>query len=101
MPWTIAPQALLSMEFSIQEYWIGLPCPPPGDLPDPGIKTGFPVLKAESLQSESPGKSTNYIPCMNLALQLFHLSHKVTTASGRIKWLNIKLVYKGRNSGPF
>ena len=37
-PWTIAHQALLSMEFSRQEYWSGLPCPPPGDLPDPGME---------------------------------------------------------------
>ena len=36
--WTIASQAPLSMGFSRQESWIGLPCPPPGDLPDPGIK---------------------------------------------------------------
>ena len=36
--WTIAFQAPLSMGFSRQEYWNGLPCPPPGDLPDPGIK---------------------------------------------------------------
>ena len=36
--WTVACQAPLSMEFSRQEYWNGLPCPPPGDLPDPGIK---------------------------------------------------------------
>ena len=36
--WTIAHQALLSMEVSRQEYWSELPCPPPGDLPDPGIK---------------------------------------------------------------
>ena len=36
--WTVAPQAPLSMGFSRQEYWSGLPCPPPGDLPDPGIK---------------------------------------------------------------
>ena len=35
--WTVACQAPLSMEFSRQEYWSGLPCPPPGDLPDPGI----------------------------------------------------------------
>ena len=35
-PWTIACQAPLSMGFSQQEYWSGLPCPPPGDLPDPG-----------------------------------------------------------------
>ena len=37
-PWTVARQAPLSMEFSKQEYWSGLPCPPPWDLPDPGIK---------------------------------------------------------------
>ena len=36
--WTAAHQAPLSMGFSRQEYWSGLPCPPPGDLPDPGIK---------------------------------------------------------------
>ena len=38
-PWTIACQAPLPMEFSRQEYWSGLPCPPPGDLPHPGIKS--------------------------------------------------------------
>ena len=37
-PWTVAHQAPLSMEFSKQEYWSGLPFPTPGDLPDPGIK---------------------------------------------------------------
>ena len=36
--WTVACQAPLSMGLSGQEYWSGLPCPPPGDLPDPGIK---------------------------------------------------------------
>ena len=37
-PWTVTYQAPLSTEFSRQEYWSGLPFPPPGDLPDPGIK---------------------------------------------------------------
>ena len=37
-PWTVAHQAPLSMGFSRQEYWGELPCPPPGDLPDPGIE---------------------------------------------------------------
>ena len=37
-PWTVNSQAPLSMGFSRQEYWSGLPCPPPGDLPDPGIE---------------------------------------------------------------
>ena len=44
---TSAFQSSLSMGFSRQEYWSGLPCPPLGDLPDPGIKTGFPVFTAE------------------------------------------------------
>ena len=39
--WAIVHQAPLSMEFSRHEYWSGLPCPPPGDLPDPGIKPVF------------------------------------------------------------
>ena len=39
-PWTIAHQTPLSMEFSRQEYWGGLPCPSPVDLPNPGIKPG-------------------------------------------------------------
>ena len=55
-PWTIAHQAPLSMGFSRQGYWSGLPCPPPGDLPNPGIKLGSPVLQADSLLSEPPGK---------------------------------------------
>ena len=37
-PWTVTRQAALSRGFSRQEYWSGLPCPPPGDLPDPGIE---------------------------------------------------------------
>ena len=51
-PWTIAHQAHPSMGFSRQEYWSGLPCPPPGDLPDPGIEPGSPALQADSLPSE-------------------------------------------------
>ena len=42
-PWTIAHQAPLSMEFSRQEYWSGLPFPSPGDLSDPGIKPRCPA----------------------------------------------------------
>ena len=54
-PWTVARQAALSMEFSRQEYWSGLPFPPPGDLPDPGIKPGSPALQTDSLLTEPPG----------------------------------------------
>ena len=45
-PWTSACQAPLSMGFSRQEYWSGFPFPPPGDLPDPGIKPTSPVSLA-------------------------------------------------------
>ena len=56
-PWTGARQAPLSMGFSRQEYWSGLPCPPPGNLPNPGIKFFSPALQADSLPFELPGKS--------------------------------------------
>ena len=51
--WTIAHQALLSIEFSRQEYCSGFPCPPPGDLSDPGMEPEspmFPALQTDSLQ---------------------------------------------------
>ena len=46
-PQTIAHQAPLPMEFSRQEYWNGKPCPPPGNIPDPGTEPAFPALKAD------------------------------------------------------
>ena len=51
-PWTVARQAPLSMGFSTQEYWSGLPFPSPGDLPDPGIERKSPELQAGSLPTE-------------------------------------------------
>ena len=57
-PWTIAHQAPLSMEFSRQEYWSGLPFPSPGDLPN--ARTD-PAVQADSLLSEPPGKSQSYV----------------------------------------
>ena len=59
IPWTVAHQAPLFMEFSRQEYWSGLPFPPPGDLPDPGIEPGSPVspaLAGRFFTTEPPGK---------------------------------------------
>ena len=46
--WTVAHQAPLSMGFSRQEYWSGLPFLPPGDLPEPGIKPESPALQEDS-----------------------------------------------------
>ena len=72
--WTIARQAPLSMDwFSRQEYWSGLPCPPPGDLPDPGIyrrSPVFPALQADSLPLrywEAPTKKNTYRLFLDIA----------------------------------
>ena len=58
-PQTVAYQSPLSMGFSKQEYWSGLPFPSPGDLPDPGIKPGSPALQTDALASEPPGNLKN------------------------------------------
>ena len=55
-PWTVAHLAPLFMGFSRQEYWSGLPYPPPGDLPDPGIKPVSPALADGFFTTEPPGK---------------------------------------------
>ena len=55
-PWTVACQAPLSMGFSMQEYWSRLPCPPPWNLPNPGIEPRSPALQVDSLPSEPAGK---------------------------------------------
>ena len=56
VPWTAAFQAPLSMGFFKQEYWSELPCPPPGDLPNPGIEPKSPTVQVDSLLSEPQGK---------------------------------------------
>ena len=55
-PMDCSPLAPLSIEFSRQEYWSGLPFPIPGDLPNPGIEPRFLTLQADSLLTKPPGK---------------------------------------------
>ena len=55
-PWTVACQAPLSMGFSRQEYWSGLPFPSPEALRNPGIEPRPPALQASALTSKPPGK---------------------------------------------
>ena len=59
-PWAVALQVSPSMEFSRQEHWNGLPFPPSGDLPNPGIEPGSPELQVDSLSPEPPGKPFFY-----------------------------------------
>ena len=54
--WNVDHQAPLSMGFSRQEYWTGLPSPSPEDLPDPGIECWSPALQVDSLPTELEGK---------------------------------------------
>ena len=60
-PWALAHQAPLTMEFSRQEYWSGLPFFPPGDLPNPGIKPASPALAGGFFTAEPLGKPKIYI----------------------------------------
>ena len=63
-PWTVAYQALQSMEFSRQEYWSGLPFPPPGDLPSLEIEptsSVSPALQVDSLPTAPLGKLSKFI----------------------------------------
>ena len=67
-PWTIGCQAPLSMEFSRQEYWSGLPFPTPGDFSNPVIKPTSlvsPVLAAGLFTTALPGKPINWTKCSN------------------------------------
>ena len=64
--WTVASQSPLSMEFSRQEYWSGLPYPPPGDLPNPRIKPASPTLQADSLPLSHQPR-----PCVRSSLSPF------------------------------
>ena len=72
-PWTVAHQAPLSMGFSRQEYWSGLPYPSPGDLPVPGVESESLHWQAGSLPLAPPGKPIKFLsrfsrvrPCVRL-----------------------------------
>ena len=62
-----------SVEFSRQEYWSGLPFPSPGDIPDPGIEPGSPVLQANSLPTKLQGKLRARIAKTNIISTVYDL----------------------------
>ena len=72
-PWTVARQDPLSMEFSRQEYWSGLPFPTPRDLPNPVIEPRSPTLQVDSLSSEPPGKGYVEITGQFLGNRIFKM----------------------------
>ena len=69
--WTVTGQAPLSMGFSRQEYFSGFPCPPPGDLPNPGIEPVSPVLRADSLPLSHQGSLVLNPKCNKKTLKYF------------------------------
>ena len=72
-PRTIARQASLSMGFSRQEYWSGLPFPSPGELPDPGIETRSPTLQADALPTELHAGGGKFQTLMPVLIQYIKL----------------------------
>ena len=87
-PMDCSPPAPLSMGFSRQGYWSGLPYLSPGDLPNPGIEPGCPPLQADSLTPEPPGKSKktpyskhdlvlNHFSCVQFFVTLWTVAHQL------------------------
>ena len=83
-PWTVACQAPLSMRFPKQEYCTGLPFPPPGDLPNPGIDPTSPTLQAGSLPTEPPGKLPGQLASDNTPAG-YALGNQFPTTEGLVK----------------
>ena len=78
---------LYPCRFSRQEYWSGMPCPPPGVLSNPGIKSGSPALQADSLPSEPPRKPICQCNFLNSSHpHLLPLCTQVILAWGRLFW---------------
>ena len=70
-PWNVAHQDPLSMEFSRQEYWTGMPFPSPGDLPDTGIEPYSPALQADSLPLTHQGSFISSCAWLFLAVYYY------------------------------
>ena len=89
LPTTVAHQAPLSMGFSRQEHWSGVPFPSPGDLPDPWIEPRSPTLQADALLSEPPGKqkdlSGNTATKCNVVFWVEFKNRKTTLKSKEIQ----------------
>ena len=78
-PWSLAYQAPLSMGFSRQEYWSGLPFPSPGDLPNPRTEAGSPALQADALPSELPEKASNTVTSSMKTLKMVPVKKNVSS----------------------
>ena len=81
--------------FSRQEYWSRFPCPPPGDLPNPGIKPRFPALGMDALPAEPPGKPKNTGVGSPSLLQGNFLTQELNQGLLHCRWILYQLSYQG------
>ena len=96
-PWAVAYQAPLSMGFSRQQSWSGLPFPSPGDLPNPGIEPGSPALQTNALLSAPPGKSVLVNSVDLFLLKLANETHK-SILKGRYKLKCAVILHQGQTN---
>ena len=92
---TLPGSSLCPWGFSRQEYWSELPCPLPGDIPNPGIKPRSPALQADSLPSESPGKLQNTGVGSLSLLQGNFLTQEKNWGFLHCRWILYQLIYPG------
>ena len=95
LPWTV-DRLFCPWGFSKQEYWSGLPCPPPGDHPNPGMKPRSPSWQEDSLLSERPGKSKNTGVGSLSLLQGIYLSQELNQGLLHCRQIFHQLSYWGR-----
>ena len=102
-PWTVVRQASLSLGFSRQEYWSGLPFPSPRDFPDPGIEAGSPALHADSVPSEPRNQLYLHLKTSkqtrNLNLSNVHVQIRLEVVVGRKRRLWNKLKWERPRRG--
>ena len=89
------PDSFYPWNFSRQEYWSGLPCRPPGDLPNPRIKSRSPSLQTDSLLSEPPGKPKNTGVGSLSLLQGIFLTQESNQGLLQCRWIFYQLSYQG------
>ena len=82
--------------FSKQEHWGGLPCSPPGDLPNPGIEPRSPSLQVDSLPSEPPGKPKNTGVGSLFIFQGIFPTQESNWGLSHCRWILYQLSYQGR-----
>ena len=87
-PWTVTYQAPLSMGFSRQEYWRGLPFPSPRDLRDIGIEPRSPAFQADALTAEPPGKPHPFFNLVVIILFVF-LLFKVFHSNANLRFVGL------------